>query len=334
MKKLLILSGKGGTGKTTVAASFLRFSGRAVSADCNADAPNLHLLMDTAGKPQRSASYHSRKAAISPERCMACRRCIQTCRFEAIQLYIAPKEPADAKTSHGRTHGKRWYCTVNPYACEGCGVCAHNCPRKAISLQEDAAGELELYQLRVGQLPQSHLGRENTAEELHHCIQTLSTARLKAGRSNSARLVMEIILAMEHADPDAPLAIIDGPRETQSLAADSIGSADLVLAVAEPSVPGIAGMKRILETAGTWQARTAVCVNKADSSPEHATAIRQFCQERQIPFLGFIPFDRQVPAAIRAGKTIADVDCPARDALLEIYQNAMECLNKPVPETQ
>jgi MinD superfamily P-loop ATPase len=104
MKKLLLLSGKGGTGKTTVACALIRLSQAQAYADCDIDAPNLHLTMTPAAPPAREAYYGMGKARIDPERCIRCGRCRSECRFEAVRL------------SGGDYH-------VDPFACEGCGLC-------------------------------------------------------------------------------------------------------------------------------------------------------------------------------------------------------------------
>lgn len=125
MKQLLILSGKGGTGKTTVASAFIKLAKAKAYADCDVDAPNLHLLMDLKAKAQRSDYYGMPKARINPELCIQCGLCRQNCRYGAILLNGAYQ--------------------VDDFACEGCGVCQAICPADAISFNPAVAGELMLY---------------------------------------------------------------------------------------------------------------------------------------------------------------------------------------------
>ena len=125
MKQLLILSGKGGTGKTTVAGAFIKLAKAKAYADCDVDAPNLHLIMSDLKEPVRKDFYGMDKAVIDQDRCTACGLCQEHCRFHAID------------------HDPLYH--VNPYACEGCGVCERLCPEGAITLQSDVAGELMLY---------------------------------------------------------------------------------------------------------------------------------------------------------------------------------------------
>lgn len=125
MKQLLILSGKGGTGKTTIASAFIKLAGAKVYADCDVDAPNLHLVMKQSDEPRRTDYYGMPKAYIDQELCILCDSCRMNCRFEAIS-------------------GDMSY-EVDFYACEGCGVCEALCPVKAVSLLPSVAGELQLY---------------------------------------------------------------------------------------------------------------------------------------------------------------------------------------------
>jgi MinD superfamily P-loop ATPase len=125
MKQLLILSGKGGTGKTTIASAFIKLSGAKAYADCDVDAPNLHLIMGQSIKPTQTDYFGMPKAVINLELCIQCDRCREACRFKAISAKPVYK--------------------VDSFACEGCGVCEAICSKGAISLTPAAAGALKLY---------------------------------------------------------------------------------------------------------------------------------------------------------------------------------------------
>lgn len=285
MKKLLILSGKGGTGKTTVAAAFIRFSEVRAFADCDVDAPNLHLVTGTLGNPETSDFLGSDKAVIDPEKCIDCGKCEALCRFDAINI----------------TDGCH---TVDEFACEGCGVCEWFCPQKAVTMQEDAAGEIRLYR--------------------YHRI--FSTAELKMGRGNSGKLVSEVKRRLSETAKDESFAIIDGSPGIGCPVIASISGVDMVLIVAEPSLSGISDMERILETAAVFETKAVVCVNKWDTSPHNTGTIKRFCSENNIPYVGQIPFDRQASFAINAGTSIADIDCPASKALRQTFERVMDML--------
>ena len=287
MKKLLILSGKGGTGKTTTAAAFIRFSEAKAFADCDVDAPNLHIVNHMDSVPKRSDYYGSKKSFIDPAKCVGCQACLEACRFDAI-IYKNEK------------------CVVNEYACEGCGVCAFVCPTGAAKLYEDVAGELTLYK----------------------DTRVFSTAELKMGRGNSGLLVSEVKSAMIKAAPDPELVIIDGSPGIGCPVIASVSGVDLALIVTEPSVSGMSDLERILKTASILRTKVAVCINKYNACIEQANKIEAYCKENDVPFMGRIPYDEQASVAINAGKSLAEIDCPARDALKQVYDKTIELLEK------
>ncbi|MGI6765752.1 MAG: ATP-binding protein [Lentihominibacter sp.] len=125
MKQLLILSGKGGTGKTTIASAFIRLADARAYADCDVDAPNLHLITGWDSNPVRTDYYGMPKAEINQELCIECDQCRQNCRFDAI-------------IENGKYE-------VDGYGCEGCGVCEYVCPAEAITMVPSVDGELMLY---------------------------------------------------------------------------------------------------------------------------------------------------------------------------------------------
>ena len=146
MKKLLILSGKGGTGKTTTAGAFAEFSRAKALADCDVDAPNLHLLGHGSGTPEEKDFFGGEKAEIDPEKCVGCGLCAEHCRFDAIE-----------RTETG--------CRVRDWACEGCGVCEYVCPAQAVTLHPDVAGTQRLFRgSRVFSTAKLQMGRGNSGK--------------------------------------------------------------------------------------------------------------------------------------------------------------------------
>ena len=283
MKKLLILSGKGGTGKTTTAAAFSAFAKARAVADCDVDAPNLHLILGPFAKAPETEDFKgSDKARIDPSACIGCGRCAEHCRFGAIQRQ---------ETGYG----------VDEFSCEGCGVCALVCPASAVTMHQDVAGQLRLYRGEP----------------------VFSEAELKTGRGNSGKLVSQVKQALLKAKPKGDLAVIDGSPGIGCPVISSVSGMDLVLIVAEPSLSGLSDLQRLLKTAGILNAKAAVCVNKWDAAPEISQKIQQFCQAQNVPFLGRIPYDKRASQAINEGLSLADIDCPARDALYQVYLSAM-----------
>lgn len=285
MKQLLILSGKGGTGKTTIASAFIKLSNTNTYADCDVDAPNLHLITEQKVEPKETDYYGLPKAEINLERCIECDQCIQNCRFDAIS--------ADKKYK------------VNPFACEGCGVCKAVCPVEAITLKPAVVGELMLY--------------ANEGE-------VFSTAQLKMGSGTSGLLVTEVKKQMKSAAIDAEIAIIDGSPGIGCPVIASLSGVDMVLIVAEPSISGISDMERIIKTAAKFGTKTVVCINKCNTNIENTEKIEETCKDQGLPYMGRIPFDSDAVKAINNGQTIVDIDCISGIAVKAIYKKTMEQL--------
>ncbi len=286
MKQLLILSGKGGTGKTTVAGALIKLSQARAYADCDVDAPNLHLSMAQTGEAERLDFYGMPKAQIDAERCIGCGQCEEHCRFHAII----------------QKNGT----VVDPFSCEGCGVCEALCPVNAVSVHPAVAGEQMLYR-----------GTQST----------FSTARLNMGSGTSGKLVTEVkkrmLLSLLS---ETELAIIDGSPGIGCPVIASMSGVSMVLIVTEPSISGVSDMERIIRTAEIFRTPLCVCVNKADVNSELTRQIECFCETRQIPFVGTIPYDPLAVTAINNGKTIVEVDCPSGKAVRQIYTETLRLL--------
>lgn len=288
MKQLLILSGKGGTGKTTVATALIQLSGARVYADCDVDAPNLHLLMHQSGKLDQQDFFGLDKAVINTEACTCCDLCRRHCRFSAIRVL--------------ETTGQY---QIDPFACEGCGVCQFLCPSQAISMTPEKAGELRLY----------------TGDNV------FSTAILKMGSGNSGMLVTEVKKRMKKAAGAYEyLAVVDGSPGIGCPVIASITGVDLILIVAEPSLSGLSDMNRIIETAFGLQASIVLCINQWDRSAYYTEMIESECRRLELPVIGRIPYDPMVVKALNRGKSIVQVDCPAGQAMKIIYQQLKRIL--------
>ncbi|MFW6264754.1 MAG: 4Fe-4S binding protein [Bacillota bacterium] len=300
MKQLLILSGKGGTGKTTIASAFISLAKVKAYADCDVDAPNLHLMMSQSFDSNDAKSrefYGLDKAEINSDLCSKCGICQSHCRFDAISQEISQRNP------------KEDYFQVDFFACEGCGLCEAICPEGAVSLRPAVAGNLYLY-------------RDETV---------FSTARLKIGSGNSGLLVSEVkkqlISAIDSYDKeDFELAIIDGSPGIGCPVIASISGVDMVLIVTEPSLSGISDMDRIVQTAQIFQPEIAICVNKYDVNPEYTKKIEEYCSEHNLSFLGKIPFDRDAVKAVNNGQSIDLVNSKASRAVKDIFVKTMEKL--------
>ncbi|PKM66935.1 MAG: ATPase [Firmicutes bacterium HGW-Firmicutes-2] len=281
MRQLLILSGKGGTGKTTIASAFIKLSNAKAYADCDVDAPNLHLIMSHQSEFKSTDYYGLPKAEIDLELCIRCDQCRQNCRFGAISAITDYR--------------------VDPFACEGCGVCEVICPAEAIRLKPAIAGELMLYKDEA----------------------VFSTAQLKMGSGTSGMLVTEVKKQMIAESKDAEMAIIDGSPGIGCPVISSLSGVDMVLIVTEPSISGIRDMERILKTAGKFQTKIAVCINKYDMNIENTKQIEAFCQKSKLPFTGRIPYDSNALTAINNAMSIVDIDCAAGRATRDVFDKTM-----------
>jgi len=154
MKEIVIISGKGGTGKTTVTAAFASLAERKVMADCDVDAADLHLILEPEIKSQNDFSG-GKRAEIRPDDCIECGKCIEVCHFDAIDQDFV----------------------IDPIACEGCGVCAWFCPAEAIDFEEAVNGEWYISDTRFGPLVHARLG---IAEENSGKLVTLVRREAKA----------------------------------------------------------------------------------------------------------------------------------------------------------
>ncbi|HHU53702.1 MAG TPA: 4Fe-4S binding protein [Clostridiaceae bacterium] len=282
MKQLLVLSGKGGTGKTTIASALIKLANAKAYADCDVDAPNLHLITTWATEPDKTDYYGLSKAQINDELCIRCGQCVKYCRFYAI-------------SNHDNY-------SVDPFACEGCGVCEYVCPVKAITMLPSLDGEMMLYS-------------DNK--------KVFSTAQLKMGSGSSGLLVTEVKKRMKSAAVNARLAIIDGSPGLGCPVIASLSGADMVLIVAEPSISGISDLERIINTAANFAIKMAVCVNKYDNNIENTEKIEEFCKKQKLLYAGRIPFDRDAVKAVNNGQTIVDIDCRSGTAVKEIYHKLM-----------
>ncbi len=288
MKQLLILSGKGGTGKTTVASAFIKLSSAKVYADCDVDAPNLHLIMAQNTEPKRTDYFGMAIAEIDPDKCIECGLCKENCRFDAISNENGFK--------------------VEPFACEGCGVCEAFCPANAVSLKSAVAGELMLYV------------DSNT-------IFSTAQLKMGSGTSGKLVTEVKN-QTKTTANPNTRIAIIDGSPGIGCPVIASLSGVDMVLIIAEPSISGISDMERIIKTSEKFRTKIGVCINKFDTNLANAEKIEKFCKEEGLLFTGRIPFDPLAVCAINNGQTIVDVDCPSGRAIREVFSNAMELLFK------
>jgi MinD superfamily P-loop ATPase len=289
MKELLILSGKGGTGKTTIAGAFIKLAQAQAFADCDVDAPNLHLSMELKDEAKVKDFYGMDKAYINQDKCISCGICKENCKFKAINY-----------------DGDKNKYTINPYGCEGCSVCQFLCPEDAISMEKDVAGQLILYDKN----------------------QIFSTAKLKMGSGNSGLLVSEVKKQVKSTDRDIEFAIIDGSPGIGCPVIASITGVDMILLVAEPTISGISDLMRIIDTANYFKVTMVLAINKYDINDDLSKRIEAICREKEIDFVGKIPYDKKAIEAVNKGLTIVDIDCQAGKSIKKVFDKTMNLFLK------
>jgi len=286
MKELVILSGKGGTGKTSLTAAFASFSDNMILCDADVDAADLHLLMAPDIK-QKTDFQGGNEAIIDPDKCSQCGLCMELCRFDAVKNINDIFE-------------------IDPIECEGCGVCYDLCPEKAIDFPIKTCGEWYISDTRFG--PMVH-------------------ARLGIAEENSGRLVALIrqetkeIVQEKHID----LILTDGPPGIGCPVIASMGQANAVLIVSEPTVSGIHDLERVAQLAAHFKIPAMVCVNKYDLNHDQTRAIKDLAKENNITFVGQIPFDKNFTESMIQGKNIIETDkkSQASRAVRKIWENVM-----------
>jgi MinD superfamily P-loop ATPase len=297
-----MLSGKGGTGKTSLTAAFADLfirelpKTRLVIVDADVDAANLHLVLSSTIVSQEPFLGGS-LAVIDETRCSRCGTCQEVCRFEAV---LKEEELFE----------------INPLACEGCAACLYQCPEDAITLQEQLAGEWYRSNCPYGVFFHAHLhpAKENTGKLVALIKQKAKDEYQRGGYQ---------------------LMLVDGPPGIGCPVISSITGADAALIVTEPSLAGIHDLKRILATTAHFGIQAYVCINKGDIFPEACLQIRQHCADHKVPVVGEIPYDLEVHQAMIQGKPItkAAPNSSAAQAIFKIWDHlflqAAELSSKP-----
>lgn len=285
MQELVIISGKGGTGKTSVTASFAVLAERPVIADCDVDAADLHLILAPVVR-ERHEFRAGHEAVIRPEQCIACGACLRLCRFDAV------------RTETGRD-GECSF-AIDPVACEGCGVCVRFCPEQAIDFPERVCGEWMVSDTRCGPMVHARLGvaAENSGK-------LVSTVRQEARR-----------LAEQNGHS---LILVDGPPGIGCPVIASVTGASLVLAVTEPTVSGEHDLERVLSLTRHFRIPTAVCVNKWDLNPRMTENIEAKARQAGARIAGRIRYDRAVTLAQMQEKAVVETDAPCVEDICAIW---------------
>jgi len=269
MKEIVVISGKGGTGKTSLTASFAVLGGQdVIVADCDVDAADMHLLLEPDFKVAENF-YSGVIAKIDQNSCTQCGKCVEICRFGAIPVI-------DDKYS------------VQSLDCEGCGYCARICPVNAIKMEEQNVGDWYISTIKTGN--------------------TMVHARLGIGAENSGKLVARVKNEAKRIaeEQQKELVIVDGSPGIGCPVVSSLSGAHFVVLVTEPTVSGFHDLKRVYRLVKKFGIKAGCIINKADLNSEVAQRIREFIQANNIVLISELPYDESFTEAMTQGKTIVE----------------------------
>lgn len=292
MREITVLSGKGGTGKTTITAALAALFENSVLCDNDVDASDLHLILNPVIE-----EIHVFKGAwlaeIDEGKCNMCGICFEECRYDAIIL--------DAK---GRYH-------IDELKCEGCRLCERICPQKAIRSRQSLKNKWFVSSTRFGQM-------------IH--------AALVPGEENSGKLVslirQEARKIAEHANND--FLLNDGPPGIGCSAIASVTGSDAVLLVIEPTLSGLHDIQRLNKLVNSFNIPQFAIINKYDINPEMTHAVIAYLKKEKIPLLGQIPYDEDVVKAMLEGKSVVEYrpDSNLASVIREVWKVLQSHLNK------
>ncbi|MFC1669578.1 4Fe-4S binding protein [Spirochaetota bacterium] len=267
MKELVVISGKGGTGKTSIVASFAALAEDKVMADCDVDAADMHLILNPSVKIEEDFEG-GKEAILDRGKCTECGRCMEVCRYDAISLTDEKHE-------------------IEAINCEGCGVCAYFCPYEAIEMKTKIAGKWFLSDTRHGPLVHAKLGiAEDNSGKL---VAKVREEAKKSAEQNEYKLI-----------------IIDGPPGIGCPVIASITGTGLVLIVTEPTVSGFHDLERVSELADHFRINKMICINKYDLNSDMTKKIEEFSSSHNIEVAAKIPYDNNFTKAQIKGKSLIE----------------------------
>jgi len=281
MKQILVISGKGGTGKTVIAGALAALVPNKVLADCDVDAANLHILLNP--KVKKSGKFKSGSTAIIDNaKCTGCGKCYDVCRFSAI------KKEKDIK--------------INPISCEGCGFCSYVCPEAAITMKENETGEWFVSDTRFGPFVYAKLG---IAEENSGKLVSLLKRKTKEIADSKG----------------SDYVIIDGAPGIGCPVIASISGVELALVVTEPTLSGLHDADRVIKVARHFKAPVKLVINKYDLNKEISQKIEDYARSNRIELVGKIEFDECVVKATADCKTVIEYpECKVKEEIRKVWE--------------
>ena len=297
MTELVIVSGKGGTGKTSLVGSLAALSRDKVLVDCDVDAADLHLILRN--EILKTSEFTGGKQAFIVEAdCTNCGLCPEYCRFDAIKY---------EELTTGTEKERYW---IDKHACDGCGVCVRHCPEQAIVFKEVISGEWYLSDTPYGPLVHARLG-----------FAQANSGKLVSLLRQQARLLAD--------KRGLDLIIVDGPPGIGCPVIASITGAGYILIVTEPSMSAMHDMERLLQLTKHFRIPTGICINKSDINPVLTSQIEEFAENEKVRILGRIPYDPSVTAAQLEGTTVVEYEVNgASESVKLLWSNLTEELKE------
>lgn len=284
MHEVVVLSGKGGTGKTSLTAAFAHLMHNGIVCDLDVDAPDLHILL--APEVQQEQAFISGvEARIAPEHCTHCGRCQAMCRFEAILQ-------------------KNNALVVHPLRCEGCGVCHVVCPENAISLKPKHCGQWYASSSRFGPMIHAQLfpGEENSGR----LVSLLKQQARETARNNALDMIL-----------------CDGSPGIGCPVISSLSGAHLAVLVVEPTPSGKHDFVRIADLCDHFHIPVSTVINKADLNRETSTAMENLCKERGYTLAGTLPFSLDITTAMIAKQAITETASPLGALVADVWNTIL-----------
>lgn len=265
--EIAVISGKGGTGKSSISAAFATLNGNVVLADCDVDAANLYLIFNPTHE-EENIYISGHKAFIDHSLCTNCRLCIDYCRFDAISLINDNV-------------------SISEIACDGCVLCSRICPEKAIRMVANDKSRMYSGSFRNGKMVSGRLapGEENSGK-------LVNMVREKAKQTTKENGLETII--------------IDGPPGIGCPVISTITGVSKVVIVTEPTISGLHDMQRTVGIVQKFNLRACVIINKYDLNLSMSAKIKSWCKENNITMAGVLPFDINMVKAMVQGKSVTE----------------------------
>lgn len=284
--EIAVVSGKGGTGKSSITAALAGMKHRLLLADCDVDAANLYLLF----QPEHTIEQvfiSGYKAIIDKESCTNCGLCMDYCRFDAIHFIEGEIQ-------------------ISEFSCDGCFLCSRVCPERSIHMEPENRSRLYGGNFRYGKMVYGRLfpGEENSGR----LVDLVRQQARETARENNLDFIL-----------------LDGPPGIGCPVISTITGVDKVIIVTEPSMSGLHDLQRIHDLCQHFGLNQVVVINKFDLNPEMSTKIEQYCKEQTLKLQANIPFDPLMVEAMVNGKTIVEY-APDSPAALCIKNSLKELL--------